>query len=95
MPITVTISDASASLMLDAEIAAGLERISKTQEIIMTNQERINAIALILDKAAAGLSADIAALKEKIAAGEPLDLSDLEAKAAALSALDLENPPSP
>jgi ABC-type xylose transport system substrate-binding protein len=65
------------------------------RSLIVTNQEKIDAIAVAIDTAATGLAADIQALKDAVAAGQTLNFTALDAKIAALQALDAQNPPAP
>jgi ABC-type xylose transport system substrate-binding protein len=74
------------------ETTLALKRIRR---LLVTNQEKLDALAAALDTAAAGLAADIQALKDAVAAGQTLDFTALEAKVAALQALDAANPPAP
>lgn len=69
--------------------------VSNLEGLIMTNQQKLDAIAAALDAAAAGLAADIQALKDQVANGQTLDFTAVDAKVAALAALDADNPPPP
>lgn len=62
---------------------------------IMSNQDKINAIADQLDKARTEIVGGIADLKAQIEAGEELDFSRLEAGAQALDDLHEDAVPEP
>lgn len=62
---------------------------------IMSNQDKINAIADQLDKARVEIVGGIADLKAQIEAGEELDFSRLEAGAQALDDLHEDAVPEP
>ena len=62
---------------------------------IMSNQERINAIADKLDKAHGEIVAGIADLKDQVARGEELDFSRLDAGAQKLDDLHEDAVPEP
>ncbi|MGX6508304.1 hypothetical protein [Rhodococcus sp. SJ-2] len=62
---------------------------------IMSNQDKINAIADQLDKARVEIVGGIADLKAQVEAGEDLDFSRLEAGAQALDDLHEDAVPEP
>jgi hypothetical protein len=87
-----------------------LEAITELKGLVVTNQEKIDAIGTALEgvsgqlnTALTGLTADFAALKQQITdANVPIDTSAVDEKvnrlraaADALAALDAENPPKP
>ncbi len=59
----------------------------------MTDQEKLDALAAVLDTTATNLRGDVDVLKAAAAANKPLDFTKIDATVAALQALDLENPP--
>ncbi len=61
-------------------------------EILMTTQEKIDAIALQIETATTAIRADIDALK---AANPTVDFSKLDSSVGKLEALDAENPAPP
>jgi hypothetical protein len=67
--------------------------LDEIKELLVTNQEKLDAIAAAIDQATADLTAEIASLKAAVANGQTLDFTALDAKVAALGALDTANPP--
>jgi hypothetical protein len=86
-----------------------LKAVTELKEMLVTNQEKIDAIGTALDEIGtklttglAGVAQDIQALKDQVAKGQTLDFTALETKvsslqtaADALTSLDAENPPAP
>lgn len=62
------------------------------QEIAMTSQEKVDAIADAITTATTNIRQDIADLKS---ANPAVDFTKLEASVSGLTALDLENPVAP
>ncbi len=77
-----------------------LTRFEALEAKVVSNQQKLDAVAAALQTATDGIRADIQALKDQVAAGEPLDFAPLESHVARLSTaanaltnLDAENPP--
>lgn len=85
-PMTLTVWDARYQVGCD---------IHHIQRMIMTLQEKVDAITTAIDTATTGIKADIQTLKDTIANGQTADFTALDAKVAALAALNAENPAPP
>lgn len=72
-----------------------LSMFEQIKELLMSNQDKINAIADQLDKARVEIVGGIADLKAQVEAGEELDFSRLEAGAQALDDLHEDAVPEP
>lgn len=82
--------------------------LTDIRDLLVTNQEKIDAIGASIEvvsngltAAVNGLAADIQALKDKVAAGEPLNFAPVDSKlgtlqqvAQLLTDLDAANPPA-
>lgn len=79
-------------LIRTAVIAAATIAIWRS---LVSNQDKINALADQLDKARGEIVAGIDELKAQVAAGEDLDFSRLEAGAQALDDLHADAAPEP
>lgn len=69
--------------------------MSRMENIVSANQDKLNALADQLDKAKAEIVAAVQALKDQLAAGETLDFSRLESAAQSLDDLNPDAPPAP
>lgn len=68
------------------------QRFDRLEEMLMTTQDDINAIAGDITAAAKTVSDAISRLEAQIAAGQAPDLTELKAAQAALDALAAANP---
>lgn len=66
--------------------------LSEIKGIVVTNQEKINAIGASLDAATNNIRGDIQRLKDQVANGETLDFGPLDRHLQQLEGLDAENP---
>lgn len=75
--------------------AVVIRQHQKTRNLIMANQDKLNALADQLDKAKAEIVGAVDALKAQVDAGETLDFTRVDAAAQGLDDLNADPEPEP